>query len=106
MIRGGKIYFVYFMASKKYGILYVGFSGRLPTRVYQHKTGETKGFTSRYNVKRLVYYEGYTDPNEAIRREKQVKKWKRAWKIRLIQKHNPEWIDLYDDGVILALPRE
>ena len=100
------MYFVYITASKKNGILYIGFSGSLPVRVYQHKTGEIEGFTSRYNVKRLVYYEGYADPSDGIQREKQLKKWKRAWKIRLIEKHNPKWIDLYDDGEIIALPRE
>ncbi|MCI0708019.1 MAG: GIY-YIG nuclease family protein [Ignavibacteriae bacterium] len=101
-----KSYFVYILASKKRGTLYTGFSGGLPVRVYQHKMGETQGFTSLYKVKRLVYYEHYNDPETAIRREKQIKKWNRAWKIRLIEQHNPDWNELYVNGEIRALPKE
>lgn len=102
---GDKSYFVYILASRKNGTLYIGFTSDLEGRTFQHKTEAVKGFTSRYNVKRLVYYEQYTDPYSAIQREKQLKKWNRTWKIRLIEKHNPEWKDLYHDGGILPLPK-
>lgn len=103
---GDKIYFVYILASKPRGVLYIGFTGNLAARVYQHKEGAVEGFTKRYFVKRLVYYEIFGDPLSGIQREKQLKKWNRDWKIRLIEKHNPEWIDLYNDGDILPLPVE
>ena len=105
-MKGDKSYFVYILASRKNGTLYIGFTSNLAGRTFQHKTETIKGFTSRYNVKRLVYYEQHTDPHTAIKREKQLKKWNRAWKIRLIEKHNPEWKDLYDDGEVLPLPKD
>ncbi|MBN1398812.1 MAG: GIY-YIG nuclease family protein [Bacteroidetes bacterium] len=102
-----KTYAVYILASKPYGVLYTGFTGDLLPRVQQHKQEEYEGFTKRYFVKRLVYYELFEDPSAAIRREKQIKKWNREWKIKLIEKHNPEWLDLYDDDIgILPLPVE
>ena len=101
-----KIYYVYILASKPRGVLYIGFTGSLAPRVDQHKRGEIDGFTKRYHVKRLVYYEMFSDPLSGIKREKQLKKWKRAWKIHLIEKHNPQWFDLYDQGEILLLPTE
>jgi len=94
------------MASKPKGVLYIGFTGNLDLRTGQHKEGSIAGFTKQYFVKRLVYYEWFNDPKEAIRREKQLKKWNRDWKIKLIEKHNPEWIVLYENGEILPLPIE
>ena len=103
---GGKLYFVYILASKPRGVLYTGFTGNLSLRTNQHKEGAKDGFSKRYWVKRLVYYELSGDPISGIRREKQLKKWNRNWKIQLIEKHNPRWIDLYGDGGILPLPIE
>jgi putative endonuclease len=99
-----KTYAVYILASKPKGVLYIGFTGELSVRMYQHSTGELEGFTKRYFVKQLVYYELFADPSFGIKREKQLKKWNRNWKIELIEKHNPEWLDLYQDGEILPLP--
>lgn len=101
---GGKIYFVYMLASKPRGVLYIGFTGNLAARTSQHKEGVAEGFTKRYYVKLLVYYELFGDPVSGIKREKQLKKWNRDWKIQLIEKHNPEWFDLYVDGDLLPLP--
>ena len=100
---GGKTYVVYILASKPRGVLYIGFTGNLIVRTFQHKEGAVEGFTKRYFVKRLVYYEFFADPTAGILREKQLKKWNRGWKIRLIEKHNPDWNDLYNDGDILPL---
>lgn len=101
-----KTYFVYILVSKRRGVLYTGFTNDLSARTYQHKFGEIEGFTKKYFVKHLVYNETYEDPYLAIAREKQLKKWYRAWKIQLIEKHNPHWIDLFQDGEILPLPIE
>ena len=90
------MYYVYFMATGKHGTLYVGVTSNLLGRVYQHKTHATAGFTSRYNVHRLVWFESYDDPLTAISREKELKKWQREWKINLIEQTNPEWVDLYE----------
>jgi putative endonuclease len=90
-----KTAFVYIMASGKNGTLYVGVTSDLPGRVYQHMHDLTDGFTQKYRVHRLVYYEVYGSMYEAIRREKQIKKWNRSWKIRLIRRFNPQWTDLY-----------
>ena len=103
---GDKAYHVYILASKPRGVLYIGFTGQLAERVSQHKEGVVVGFTSRYHVKRLVYYELFYSPTSGIQREKQMKKWNREWKIKLIEKHNPTWKDLYEDGDILSLPLE
>ena len=91
------MYYVYILASKKNGTLYIGITDDLPGRVYEHKNDMVDGFTKKYKVHRLVYYEGHEDVKQAILREKQLKKWKRQWKIRLIEKENPEWRDLYED---------
>jgi putative endonuclease len=101
-----KTYFTYILASKPTGVLYIGFTGDLGIRMYQHINEEFEGFTKRYFVHQLVYYELFEDPLEGIKREKQLKKWKRDWKIRLIEKHNPEWLDLFKDGEIRPLPIE
>ena len=86
--------FVYLMASRKDGTLYLGVTRDLIRRVHQHKTKATPGFTSRYDVDRLVWFEIYDDPMTAIVREKDIKKWRRQWKIRLIEEDNLEWRDL------------
>ena len=104
---GERTYSVYILASRKNGTLYVGMSSALAHRVYQHKNEVYDGFTKRYGVKRLVYYEVYNNVWDAIYRERRIKKWMRAWKIALIEKHNPNWKDLVDDdGEILSLPIE
>ena len=90
-------FYVYLLASKRNGILYLGVTRDLVRRVYQHKTKATPGFTSRYGVQRLVWFETYDDPTTAIAREKDVKKWRRAWKLRLIEEANPTWRDLYEE---------
>jgi putative endonuclease len=89
-----KRYFVYMLSSKAYGTLYTGVTSNLVQRVYQHKEGLAEGFTKRYNVNRLVYYEIHSDVYEAITREKRIKKWNRQWKINLIELNNPQWLDL------------
>ena len=92
------MYWVYILASGKHGTLYIGVTSDLVRRVYQHKNKIIKGFTSRYNVKLLVWYEGYDDPTSAIEREKELKKWRREWKINLIELDNPNWDDLYESA--------
>ena len=94
-----RLYCVYILASKIGGTLYVGVTSDLVRRTYQHKTDVVAGFTKRYGVHRLVYYEVHNDVREAILREKRIKKWNRAWKVNLIQEMNPEWKDLYGEIV-------
>ena len=89
-------YFVYLLASRKHGTLYLGVTSDLIRRIYEHKSKAVPGFTSRYGVDRLVWFERYDDPVSAITREKQIKKWRRDWKIALIEQDNPDWADLYD----------
>lgn len=89
-------YFVYVLATRMNGPLYIGMTNDLSRRVGEHKAHQIKGFTQRYNVDRLVYWETYERPDDAIGREKQLKKWRRAWKIALFQETNPEWLDLSD----------
>ena len=88
-------YFIYILASKRNGTLYVGVTSDLLKRVWQHKHNLIEGFTKRYKIHLLVYYEMYRNINEAIAREKQLKKWNRDWKLKLIEKTNPDWEDLY-----------
>jgi putative endonuclease len=88
-------YCVYLLASGKHGTLYLGITRDLVRRVYEHKNKLTGGFTAKYGVDRLVWFEGYDDPTSAITREKALKKWRRDWKIRLIEQDNPDWGDLY-----------
>jgi len=90
-------YFVYILASKRNGTLYTGVTSDLANRTWQHKSDLIAGFTKRYGVHRLVWFEEFADIYEAIAREKQIKGWNRAWKIRLLEKQNPEWRDLYSD---------
>ena len=92
-----KQYYVYILASKKDGILYIGMTNDLQRRVYEHKNNIKKGFTQKYKVRLLVHYEIFKNIWEAITREKQIKRWKRSWKINLIEKENPDWKDLYND---------
>ena len=95
MSEVGRVYFVYILASRINGTLYVGVTNDLLRRATEHREHLLKGFTKRYNVTRLVHYEMFGDINEAIRREKQLKNWQRAWKIQLIEADNPRWDDLY-----------
>lgn len=88
-------YYVYILASKKYGTLYIGVTSNIIKRVYEHKHKLIDGFTKQYNISRLVYYEVFDDVIEAITQEKRIKKWKRDWKIRLIEENNLDWNDLY-----------
>ena len=89
-------YFVYMLASKRNGTLYIGVTNNLLKRVHQHKNDVTEGFTRKYNVHSLVYYEVFNRIQDAIMREKQMKKWKRQWKIELLEKSNPNWEDLFE----------
>lgn len=91
--------YVYILASKHQGVLYIGVTSDLVKRVFQHKNGLADGFTKKYFVHKLVCYEEFGSINEAILREKQMKKWKREWKVKLIEKENPLWKDLYSQIV-------
>ncbi len=102
-----KSFFVYMLASKRNGTLYIGITSDLEKRIYEHRNDINEGFTKRYKVHTLVYYEDGGDAFHAIQREKQLKKWNRAWKMHLIEKYNPQWKDLFDDEKgILPLPIE
>ncbi|MEW6137144.1 MAG: GIY-YIG nuclease family protein [Thermodesulfobacteriota bacterium] len=90
---------VYILASKKNGTLYIGVTSDLVKRIWQHKSDLVKGFTRRYGVHQLVWFELHDTMESAILREKRLKEWKRAWKLRLIEENNPEWQDLYDSLV-------
>ncbi len=92
-----KEFWVYILSSKRNGALYIGVTSDLAERVWQHKNKMVEGFTLRYNVDKLVYCEPFADAESAITREKQMKKWKRSWKIRLIEEGNPDWKDLYEE---------
>ena len=95
-----KQYFIYILASKRNGTLYIGITNNLLKRVIQHKSEIQEGFTKKYNVHILVYFEVFQDIYSAIAREKQMKKWKREWKIKLIEKTNPNWNDLYYELIV------
>lgn len=90
-------YYVYIITNKKDGVLYIGVSNNLERRIFEHKNKLIKGFSSRYNLDKLVYFETYQFINEAIKREKNLKKWKRDWKINLIIEENKDWKDLSED---------
>lgn len=92
-----KTYYVYILASKKNGTLYIGVTNDLERRTFEHKAKITKGFTKKYDVGLLVYFEEYDNPYDAIHREKKLKKWKRKWKMNLIEDTNPRWKDLAQD---------
>jgi putative endonuclease len=90
-----KNFYVYILASKIGGTLYIGVTSNLVQRVAQHRMKLVKSFTEKYDVSLLVYFEQFDDAENAIKREKQLKKWNRAWKVRLIEENNPNWGDLY-----------
>lgn len=94
--RMAKTYFVYMMASRRNGTLYTGVTNDLARRATQHRNGTGSNFTQMYNVSRLVWAERHDDINVAIAREKAIKKWRRAWKLELIERGNPDWDDLYE----------
>ena len=92
-----KQFYVYILANKRNGTIYLGVTSDLVKRVWEHKNGCVEGFTKKYGVKMLVYYEIHESAETAIKREKQIKKWRRAWKLKLIEEKNSEWRDLYVD---------
>ena len=92
-----KQFCVYLLASKRNGTLYIGVTSDLVGRVWQHRNKAADGFTAKYGVTRLVYYELHESAESAISREKQMKKWNRSWKLKLIEDNNPDWKDLYDE---------
>ena len=89
-------YYVYILASRRDGAIYVGITNDIVRRVYEHRMKAVPGFTAKYNITQLVWFETYDDPVSAITREKELKKWKRAWKVQLIEAENPQWHDLYE----------
>jgi putative endonuclease len=93
MIRS--MFYVYLLSSKPYGTLYVGVTSDLEARLWRHKSKAFRGFTARYGIDRLVWFEVHATAEAAIRREKQIKEWQRDWKINLIERDNPHWLDLY-----------
>ncbi len=98
-----KNYYVYILSSQKNSALYIGVTSDLIKRIWQHRQKLVKGFTEKYNINKLVYFEQFRDPENAIRREKRLKKYNRKWKIELIEKSNPDWKDLYED-IISGFP--
>jgi putative endonuclease len=97
LFRMARKFYVYILASARNGTLYIGVTNSLFKRIFQHENELVEGFTKRYHVHRLVHYETYDNPINAIQREKQLKKWNRQWKLRLIEEENPEWKDLLGD---------
>jgi putative endonuclease len=95
-------YYVYILASKPRGTLYIGITNNLARRLWQHKLGLVEGFTKKYGVHRLVHCEIFGRATDAIQREKRIKKWNRAWKIELIESRNPRWEDL--SGTVMEMP--
>ncbi len=98
------MYFVYILASRRNGTLYIGCTDNLYRRIWQHREKFVSGFTRDYDVVMLVYYECHLSREAALQREKQMKKWRRGWKLALIEKHNPYWKDLFVEGEVLPLP--
>jgi len=94
-----KVYYVYILASKRNGTLYTGITSNLIRRVWEHKEKIIEGFTKKYSVENLVYFEQYQDHENAIKREKRLKKYPRKWKLNLIEKANPQWKDLYEEWI-------
>ncbi len=92
-MKGG---WVYLITNRRDGILYTGVTSDLLKRVYEHRQGNIPGFTKRHDLKHLIHYEAFDDIRDAIQREKLIKHWPRAWKVRLVHQANPDWIDLYD----------
>jgi putative endonuclease len=93
---GERAFYVYMLASQRNGTLYVGVTGDLSRRVWQHREGDVKGFTAKYRVHCLVWYTDFPTALEAIAFEKRLKRWRRAWKLEMIEKMNPQWLDLYE----------
>ena len=91
-----KRFFVYIMTNRPDGVLYIGVTSNLPARVHQHRTGAVEGFTKRYNLHRLVWAEEHETAASAIQREKHMKKWNRAWKVKRFERDNPNWDDLFE----------
>ncbi len=91
-----KQFYVYILASRRNGTLYTGVTSNLIQRIWQHKQGLVEGFSTKYGAKSLVYFEVHDNAHGAIEREKQIKKWRRSWKLELIEESNPDWNDLYD----------
>ena len=91
-----KQFYVYILASQRNGTLYTGITSDLVKRIWQHRNGEIEGFTKKYRINTLVYYETHRSSESAIMRERQIKKWRRKWKLKLIEEDNPYWNDLYD----------
>ena len=98
-----KDYYVYVLASQRNGTLYVGVTSNLLKRIWEHKNKVIQGFTQKYSVDKLVYFEQYRDPENAIKREKRLKNYNRQWKLELVEKENPEWRDLYTE-LVSGLP--
>jgi len=92
-----RCFWIYIVTDKPYGTLYVGVTNDLARRMWEHREGVYKGFTKKYGLKRLVYYEDHATALEAIAREKAIKKWNRDWKKQAIEKFNPSWRDMYED---------
>jgi putative endonuclease len=92
-----KQFYVYILAKDRNSTFYVGITSNLIKRTWEHKDAVADGFTKRYGINKLVYYEVYTDPENAIKREKRLKKWNRPWKMRVIEEMNPDWKDLYEE---------
>jgi putative endonuclease len=89
-------YYAYIIASRKDGAIYIGVTNDIVRRIYEHRTKAVPGFTSKYSITKLVWFEIYDDPISAISREKELKNWKRNWKVQLIETRNPQWDDLYE----------
>lgn len=92
-----KSFYVYIMTNKRYGTFYIGMTSNLLKRIWEHRNKVIEGFTKTHDLKRLVYYEPHENAENAIKREKRLKKWNRQWKIELIEKNNPDWRDLYEN---------
>ncbi|MGQ0526434.1 MAG: GIY-YIG nuclease family protein [Alphaproteobacteria bacterium] len=92
-----KTYYVYILAKERNSTFYIGMTSNLVKRITEHRDEFVDGFTQKYGIKNLVYYETFDDPENAIKREKRLKKWNRTWKMRIIEEMNPDWKDLYED---------
>ena len=90
---------VYILTNQRRGTLYIGVTSNLPQRIWQHRNHLVAGFTTKYNVTNLVWYETHPTMESAIMREKQLKEWRRAWKIELVEERNPRWLDLYEEVI-------
>lgn len=97
MVKNVHEYYVYILTNMPNSTLYIGMTNNLERRILEHKSGSVEGFTKKYGLKTLIYFEVHQNVNEAILREEQLKKWKRQWKIDLIEKDNPNWSDLKND---------